>query len=219
MSACYVCAIHNDPSVRPDPIGQCRCGIFTCMYDGARRHKIGEFECALCIVQVLLASAGVRLPGPDDGGGGGAAMMAAEVRRFLGTEDFEAQCEELQLATSTHRAQWRQWIEAGTTLGTMEKLGAKLGEFTGKGDALANALVEAYSESGVRRGLLADAVGVAQHCARREGTPEQLLELSMALPEVEQRVESRGQAVGAVQPATQVKKEETLKTMTVGKKP
>jgi hypothetical protein len=216
MSACYLCAIHNDPSTRPEPIGQCRCGIFTCMYDGARRHKIGEFECALCIVQVLLASAGVRLAGPDGGGGGGAALMAAEVRRFLGTEDFQTQCDELQYATHTHRAQWRGWLAAGVTLGTMRTLGGKLGELTGTGDALGDALVEASSgEHFVEPSLLADAAGVAQHAARLKGMPEELLGLSMAMPEVEQRAASHGEAIGA-KTTTQVEKTEELKTMTAG---
>jgi hypothetical protein len=192
------------------------------MYDGARRHKIGEFQCALCIVQVLLASAGVRLPGPDGGGGGGGTMMQAEVRRFLGTEDFEAQCEELQYATSSDRAQWRRWLNAGVTLGTMKTVGEKIGELTGQSNALGQALVEASSGGNAANfNLLGDAAGVAQHSARRKGTPEELLGVSMALPEVKVRVESLsveslGHTIGAKTAGQVEEPQETLKEMTAG---
>jgi hypothetical protein len=216
MSSCYLCTIHDDPSARPDAVGQCGCGIFACIYDGARRHTVGEFECALCIVQVLLASAGVRLPGPDGGGGGGVAMLQAEVRKFLGTEDFEAQCKELQLATRTQRAEWRQRLMAGVTVGTMQTLGTKIGELTGRGPALGQALVDATSGGNTADfDLLADAAGVAQYAARVVGTPEHVLGLaSMALPEVEQRGQTEGSVIGAT--VVEEKPEEKVKYMTMG---
>jgi hypothetical protein len=211
MSRCYICSIHNVPTADPTAVGLCKkCGILTCLWDGARRHTVAEFDCAYCLVHVLVRSAGGYLLDPD-GGGGGQAKAAVEAQRFLGTAAFEEECRELAQETGAERYAWRSFIARGLTSDVASRIGAKLDEFAGTQGELRQQVIGANAAGRLDPRMLGDAAGVAQHASRVEGAPEQLLGLRHETPEVETRTEIGGHQIGAYVEHEDTKSEEDKK--------
>jgi hypothetical protein len=223
MSICYVCAVHGDPSPDSSAVGACAtCGVFTCVYDGARVHAKGQYRCAVCLVRVLIESAGVAVPtGDPDGGGGGAA---AHVRAFLATEDFEREAEQLAARSQQQRHAWRLLFTEQLPAAMAREFGERLDELAGAGTQVASQVEAAITEGTADVGLLADAAGVGEYARRLSRTgPLTLAAVDAALARQElaakQAAESATparaeQVIGAA--TKKVEEKPKLKEMTVG---
>src|SRR4051812_34437036 len=171
-TTCYLCAVNREPSSDPSAIGCCStCGAFTCLSDGARVHATGRFECAICLVRVLLRSAGVLAPGDGGGGGGGKAVTMAEgaarVREILDTEHFESECRELAAASGGYRFAWRPLLaQAQLPAEVAREIGERLDILAGAGSNVAERVEEGLVNDTIGtedRSLLADAAGLGEY--------------------------------------------------------
>jgi hypothetical protein len=227
MSGCYVCAVHDDPTPDPTAVGACAtCGVFTCVYDGARVHAKGQYRCAICLVRVLIESAGVALPSGDPGGGGAAAT--AQVRAFLATDDFERDAEQLATRSRPQRYAWRQLFTEQYPPDIAREFGERLDQLAGPDTAVAKQVEAAIVEGAADLDLLADAAGVGEYARRLSITGRSTLPSVAAADAEKARQElARKQAAEAAIPdraeekiigATTQAAEEApaLKTMTMG---
>jgi len=224
MTTCYVCTAHSSESLNPDAVASCStCGVFTCIWDGARLHGKGAFECAFCMARVLIESAeGVN---PPNGPGGGGIGAEAVFREFLSTEAFERECAHLASASRGHREAWRELLLQQLPAETRAEFAARLAALTGREDVAVK--VEAGLEAKTANvGLLADAAGVAEYAYRLEATGPSTL-ASVARSEDAERARqelARKAETASATPARattyttkQVEKpKEELKTMTAG---
>jgi hypothetical protein len=247
VTTCYLCAAHSAPSEDPSAIGCCStCGVFTCRYDGARVHGKGEFRCAICLVRVLLDSAGVLDPsgGPDGGGGIAATEKRVErAREFLGTREFEEECRELASRSGGHRYAWRDWLaQAHVSQTAAREFGERLEVLAGAGTNVAERVEQGLTTDTVDRHLLADAAGVGEYALRlsaQEAGPVTLASVARERAEsaeedaraaeaaarlrvleanlTEESVPDRSQVIGATpQKKTEEKKEEKVKYLGSG---
>ncbi len=229
MSTCYLCTIHGSPSENPESIMHCStCGIFTCIWDGARVHGKGACECAICMVRVLVASANRSLP-PTGPGGGGAAVEA-EVREYLATDDFERDCEHLAFVSKAYRDGWRPLLAMQQLpTQTAHEFGRRLEQLTGGRRGLADQVAAGLLDRTMDGDLLADAAGVGEYSRRLENAgPRTLASVAKAVAdeeaadraarELQEKIQA--EAAAAAQPSyvtqTEPAKQEELKVRYMG---
>jgi hypothetical protein len=238
MATCYVCVSRGELSPDQSAIGCCsKCGAFACIYDSARIHGKADFECAICLVRVILHSAGVPYPSGDGGGGGGGggigvAMVETEAqaqfREYTGTEHFERDCRALALASKAHRYAWRGLLLEHLPGHTARELGQRLEAIVGNEAGLGERIEEGIRNDALNRELVADAVGVGEYALLRSDTKtgpstlesvahQEALERDLAARSVPEREVVVEETIGAykAEQAKEEKKEEK-KYMTMG---
>lgn len=166
MPSCYVCTVHDDPSPDDRAVGSCTtCGVLTCVYDGARVHNAGRFQCALCLTRVLLRDAGIVLDPGDDGGGGGGGMAQAARAYFGSSEQFERDAQHLAGRTVQRRGAWRELMLSQLSSDVALEFGKRLEDLS-RTPAIADRVADGLMDGTVDRMLLADAAGVGEHAVR-----------------------------------------------------
>jgi len=226
MTTCYVCTAHGTNSLDPEAVACCSvCGVFACIWDGARLHGKGAYECAFCMVRVLIESA--ERANPPDGPGGGGIGAEASFREFLSTEAFERDCARLASASRGQREAWRDLLLQQLPAETRAEFAARLAALAGRDDVEVKIEVGLAAQT-VDASLLADAAGVGEYAYRLEATgPATLASVARAEDAERARQELERKAADAAATPVRAKSiytpqkeepKEVLKTMTMGQR-